>query len=203
MHSETFNLFVKSINTDGYRQGYDPFLFQKIFRDEREETEKLIIDTFNSGDWNMGVFLPELQKYNGKAYLENALKGLKIGCSAYLDLVSIAYNVTKNRKYLEVTSSLLENNNDEDERLDIVTSLSFFEKSNELYSIFKRVCLFDEDEFVRSQSANGMLYCKGIVQRAVGIHDLSGSWKDIKHRMCDDDIKIREIAIKELEELMV
>lgn len=198
MHSDTFNMFLNRITTDGYRQGYDPLLFQKIFKDERDETEKLIVNAFNSGDWNVGIFLPELINYDGKTYIENTLKDLKVGSSAYLSLVPIAYNITENKSYLDVTASLLENN--EDERLDIITSLSFFKKSNELYSIFKGVCLFDEDEFVRSQSANGMLYCKGIVDRAVGIHNLTGKWKDIKHRICDVDIKIREMAIKEFEE---
>lgn len=200
VHSKAFELFVKNVNASDYRQGYDPLLLKKIFETEREEIEQLIIKFFNTGDWNLGIFLPELQNYNGIEHLEKAIGNLKVGCSAYLDLVPIAYNATKDRAYLDTITALLEDDKDEDERLDIVVCLSNFEKSDVLYSIFKKICLFDEDKFVRSQATIGMLYCKGIVERAGGIHNLPENWKTVKQSMCEANKDVRELAIKQFEQ---
>lgn len=49
-------MFIDKITTDGYRQGYDPLFFQKISSDERDEAEKLIVNAFKNGDWNVGMF---------------------------------------------------------------------------------------------------------------------------------------------------
>ena len=178
-------------------------MLQKISEFERDEIEQLIIKFFSHGDWNLGIFLPELRNYNGIEYLEKAIKTLKVGCSAYLDLVPIVYNVTKDKTYLDAVIALLENDKDEDERLDIVVCLSNFEKSDVLYSVFKKICLTDEDKFVRSQAAMGMLYCKGIVQRAVGIHDLSEKWKIVKQGMCDINKDVRKSAIEQFEKQLL
>ncbi|BCN32364.1 hypothetical protein [Anaeromicropila herbilytica] len=44
MHSKAYEEFVLSVNTNGYRQGYDSLLFSKIDSEERDEIEKIVVD---------------------------------------------------------------------------------------------------------------------------------------------------------------
>ena len=69
MHSEDFMDFIKSVNTDGYRQGYNERLFELIYPEERAELEEIIEEKFKE-DSELAVFMPKLTRCDGVKKLE-------------------------------------------------------------------------------------------------------------------------------------
>lgn len=201
MNSKAFEEFINLIKTNGRMQGYNPRLLELINPEEKAETEKLIIDNFSNGDIEMAVFMPKLSSVKGVKLLTEKLKEYKKPSYAYCQLLYILYNETKENVYLDSLILILDDNN-QDERMNAVMALLRCPKNEKLYSAFKKGCLNDDSEIVRSRCAIGMLYCKDIVSNPLRIQTLENKWKDIKIRLYDNDAAIRKKAVEDFESMI-
>jgi hypothetical protein len=182
-------------------QGYNPKLLELINPAEKAEIEKLIIDNFSKGDIEMAIFMPKLSSINGVKLLKEKVKEYKKPCYAYCELLYILFNETKEDSYLDSLISILDYD-DEDERMNAVMALLRCNKNEKLYSAFKKGCLYDDSETVRSRCAIGMLYCKNIISNPLGIQPLENKWKSIKISLYDNDAEGRKKAVDEFENMI-
>ena len=194
MHSDAYNEFIKSVNLDGYKQGYNDKLFELILPQERDEVEQIVEERFANGDYEMAVFMPELSKIDGISRLKEAANELKKTSYAYCKIMYVLHNATYNEFYLDELVQIL-NSGNEDERMNAIMSLLRCGKSNKLYEVYKEQCIADEDEDIRSRCVVGMMYCKGIINNPFVMQSLEQPWKRLKLEMYDGD-RSREERIK-------
>ena len=201
MHSSAYNEFVKRVNTDGYKQGYNEKLFELIFPEELDDVKTIIEEKFNNGDNEMSVFMPKIQ--NGKEKLEARAHGLNKTCYAYCLIMRVLYNSTQKECYFDNLIEVL-NSDDEDVRLDAIFCLLKCGKSKKLYEVFRHQCMIDEDEDVRLSCVDGMFYCQNIISNPFRIQTLEQPWEQLKLEMfdCDRDKEERINSILEFEKLV-
>lgn len=203
MHSDAYKEFIKRINTDGYKQGYNDKLFELILPQERDEIEKIVEERFAKGDYQMTVFMPKLSKIDGISRLQEESEKIKTTSYAYCKIMYVLFNETQNESYLDNLIKVLKSNR-EDERMNAIMSLLRCGKRKKLYEVYKEQCIVDEDEDVRSRCVVGMLYCADIINNPFVIQTLEQPWRRLKLEMYDEDNdkEDRIKAIQEFEELI-
>lgn len=202
IHSEAFEEFIKQSRTKGHSrmQGYNPKLLELIYPEELNEIEQLLIELFNNGDIETAIFLPKLNRVNGIELLKLKLKLYKKPCYAYIECLFVLYDNTSDESYLDKITQIMDYD-DEDERMNAVMVLLRCAKGEKLYNVFKKGCLEDDDELVRSRCAVGMLYYKNIITNPLRIEILDKKWKNIKISLYDKSAETRKEAVAQFERL--
>lgn len=207
MHSKAYNEFIKKVNTQGYKryvEGYNPDLLSQINVEEKNEIEQIILKEFHNNDLNMAMFIPKLENIDAISLLEDKAKNVKINSTGYCEIMRILYNETKVELYLDNLIDVL-NSKDEDERMNSIRELQKCGKSQKLYDTYKNGCLYDNEEDVRLECVNGMLYCKNIIKNLTSIlgkTELDEKWRKLKLKMFDSDEEGRKWAVEEFELLI-
>lgn len=186
MHSSAYIEFVERVEKDGYKQGYNEELFKLILPDEVNDVEKIVEEKFDNGDIHMAVFLPELRRCNGIKKLEEKAQLLSKTCGAYCEIMRVLYNSTNLNDYLDNLISVLNSDNKSD-RMQAMMNLLKCGKSEKLYEVFRKHCIVEKEEDIRSRCVVGMFYCRNIIENPFAIQRLEQPWKRLKLEMYDCD----------------
>ncbi|MDR2487828.1 MAG: hypothetical protein LBD12_07665 [Clostridiales Family XIII bacterium] len=201
-HSETFMAFrnwVASIKVAEKISFYWPYLFHAIHDWERDEAEDLIYSTFvRRRHPDFAKYMPQLRNYDGMAALRGALSSAVLEKYVRIKIAAVLYNETGDAQYLRVFEEAYGLAERWSGRFGIAGELkrlcldaAVFDLLAKIYvgdgdgaEIYAgdedgtEIYVGDGDGMVRSLACDGLLYCKGYLDRDLG-------W-DARKRECRD-----------------
>ena len=196
-HSDAYNAFFKHMNATGMEFAYgsfDPNLLSKINPEEREEIEDAI---FYGTDTNTDLFmyLPQLKKYNGTAYLMDLLSERRKSGEKPIRLDAVIsktlYEATGDEQYLDTVFEVCDR--------DKYTSLSillYIKPCRKIYDYMTDKYINSDDEKDRSIAADAMLCYKGYLKNPLDLNERKGLLDFMRSFMSDDPEERKEIAAK-------
>lgn len=194
-HSLAYENFIKQITSeDSVRfDSYNPTLLKEINPNEIDEMEDIIWKQFHNNVASLAVFLPELVKYDGISELKKYLNSLDMPCGNGIKYAKVLYVYTGEVKYLFAIATGLEAKQ-KVLRLTAINELISCNPSPELFELCKEAYIKDNYEVIRDSAINGMLYCKKIINSAIGYSATSEAEK-IKKKLSKENINDRINAI--------
>ena len=175
--------------------GYYPLTLENIYDWERDEVEDIIWKNFvDRNETGLAQFLPKLKKYNGIEALKTKLNSCTVPSGNSVDIAETLYNATEEKKYLDI---LKENYRLSNNKMIIVSRLSYLANKNEVCSFLMDVYINDRDSAIRTCAIEGILYAKGYIKDIDNISEFMQK-KDFIKMFRNENIDSRRNMIKEL-----
>ena len=159
-NSQAFIEFTRKLETEdkGPLFVYDPFLFDKIYPEERDEIEDAIWENFvNGNDTALSHLMTLLKNHDGKEALEDKLRTLSIPSLKNADVAAALYECTKDGEYL---GFIIRDYEGVEDRTPIVARLVVLSRDDcdgQIYSLLKEIYINDESFTNRSHALVGVM----------------------------------------------
>ena len=196
--SKGYKYLIYQVNATGREKadGYYPKIMEEIYEWERDEVEDIIWNQFeNRGDTGVAMFLPKLKKYDGMVALKKFLLTCSMPSDNSLNVAEVLLKQTGDKKYLKIFEENLKTN-DKTHRLVTTATLIYCIPSPEIYSLLKKIYIFDKDDTVQSTAATGLLHYNGYITDPLSKKEFMETLELSRKFMLDNEEDRKQIVEK-------
>ena len=198
MISKEYKKLINQINAVGSQKadGYSTNLLTDIPESERDEAEKLILETYyEKNDTDILVLFPLLKKHDGINALKEIINNYSIPSEEAGLIAFLLFNNTGDLRYLEIIEKNIIASNYDYHYIVLAKSLS---PGCDVYRMFTRIYKHCTETKALQATIDGILYNKGIMSDANDLNEVI-RLRELILYMRDIEATEREQVINKLE----
>ena len=161
--SDAYTDFIYRLNAEGSerRFGYNPCLFEEIYEYERKEVEDIIWTHFNKGDFELAIYLPLLEEYDGVKALERKLVHCSKQSYGYFCILLALFKTTYCDKYFDALKEYYTFSDSKVEKRIFVSRIAQLANNEKIYGFLMQIYTEADDSILRSTAIQGILWEDG------------------------------------------